>query len=277
VTRISAADEALAFAQRLVEITSQVLVERILSLILHGSLTFGDYVPGQSDIDLLAIVDQALSDSELDSLTSAVAAERARAPAPVDLRFVTRSIAAAPPETPPLELYIRLKAARPPALELRRREPDLIVELSICRQHGRALSGEAPRELIGSVRPEWVLRAGDAQLARWQWLTEDAPYAALMVLTACRVWRFGEEQIHCSKSAAGRWALGRDRSLHAVRDALRRRNGEPVAIEPAEIARLLKLVRARVATSAQRVDDRHSFRSSCQVLPPSREETTCDS
>jgi hypothetical protein len=72
-----------------------------------------------------------------------------------------------------------------------------------------------------------VVSVGDAQLARWQSLTEDAPYAALMVLTACRIWRFGEERIHCSKSAAGLWALARDPSLHAVRDALRHGRGIP--------------------------------------------------
>jgi hypothetical protein len=241
------AGAALAFAQRLTEITSQRLGESLVSMIVHGSLTFDDYVPGQSDIDLLAIVDHPLSDSEIDSLTRAVTAERARAPAPVDLRFITRAVATRPPERPPLELYLRLKASAPPAVEARRPEPDLIVELSICRQQGRALRGAEPDELIGEVRAEWVLSVGDAQLARWQSLTDDAPYAALMVLTACRIWRFGQERTHRSKSAAGTWALTRDPSLHAIRDALRQRTGDPVAVEPAEIARLLEIVRAQIA------------------------------
>lgn len=247
VTATVESQHDLAFAHRLAEISSQVLGGSLLSVILHGSLTFGDYVPGHSDIDLLAIVDHALSDSAIASLTRAVTAERARAPAPVDLRFVTRAVATAPPESPPLELYIRLTASAPPDVEARRIEPDLIVELSICRQHGRALSGAAPEELIGAVPPEWVLSVGDEQLARWQSLTDDAPYAALMVLTACRIWRFSEERIHCSKSAAAMWALTRDPSLQAIRDALRQRVGDPVPVEPAEIARLLELVRGRIA------------------------------
>jgi predicted nucleotidyltransferase len=254
MTRVPAAHStdataALEFAQRLADITSQPLGETLLSVVLHGSLTFDDYAPGQSDIDLLAIVDRALSDSEIESLTRTIAAERAQAPAPADLRFVTRAVAAAPPGTPPLELYIRLRAMAPTEIEARRREPDLIVELSICRQHGRALLGAPPRQLIGAVPAESVLTAGDAQLSRWQSLTDDAPYAALMVLTACRIWRFSEERIHCSKSAAGSWALTRAPSLHAIRDALRQRTGDPVLVQPSEIARLLEIVRARVATS----------------------------
>jgi hypothetical protein len=241
------AGAALAFARRLAEIGSAVLGESLLSVILHGSLTFDDYMPGQSDVDLLAIVEHPLTDSQVESLTGAVVAQRAQAPAPADLRFVTRTVAARPPEAPELDLYIRLESTAPPAVEVRCQEPDLLIELSISREHGRALLGAVPPRLIGTVPPALVLRVGDAQLARWQALTDDAPYAALMVLTACRVWRFSEERIHCSKSAAGSWALARDPSLRAVRDALRRRAGDPVPVEPAEIARLLEIVRARVA------------------------------
>jgi aminoglycoside adenylyltransferase-like protein/nucleotidyltransferase-like protein len=245
------ADEAaaLAFAHWLAEICSKLLGDSLLSVILHGSLTFDDYVPGQSDIDLFAIVDHPLSDSEIDLLTHVVTAQRPDAPGPADLRFATQAVATRPPTPPPLELYIRLKTSAPPEIEIRRREPDLIVELSICRQHGRAIHGAPPEELIGDISPESVLSVGDAQLARWQSLTDDAPYAALMVLTACRIWRFSQERIHCSKTAAGTWALRRDPSLDAVRDALRQRTGDRVAIEPAQIARLLNLVRARIAMS----------------------------
>ena len=92
-----------------------------------------------------------------------------------------------------------------------------------------------------------MLLAGDAQLARWQSLTDDAPYAALMVLTACRIWRFSEERAHSSKAAAASWALARDPSLTAARDALRQRAGDPVRIAPTEISRLLRIVRTRIA------------------------------
>ena len=248
--RIPEAHAALAFARRLVEISSQLLGEGLLSVILHGSLTFDDYMPGQSDIDLLAIVDHALSDSEIDSLTRAVTAERAQAPGPVDLRFVTRAVARRPPEPPPLELYIRLKASAPPAVEVRCPEPDLVVELSICRQHGHALHGAQPEELIGALHPERVISVGDAQLARWQSLTDDAPYAALMVLTACRIWRFSETHTHSSKATAGLWALEREPSLTAVRDALLQRAGKVVAIAPQEVSRVLAT--ARIATAAMR-------------------------
>ena len=126
-------------------------------------------------------------------------------------------------------------------------ERDLVVELSVCHTHGRSLLGAAPAELLGEVPAHWVLAAGDAQLAAWQAIGDDPPYAELMVLTACRVWHFAEEGRHASKATAAQWALGRDRTLGVVGEALRRRQGDPAArIGPAQVARLLAVVRARL-------------------------------
>jgi hypothetical protein len=160
------ANYALALADRLAETCSQSLAESLISVILHGSLTLGDYRSDRSDIDLLAIVARSLSDSELESLTHAVAVEQANTRCRVDLRVVTETIAASPVEGPPLELYVRLRPRRSREVAARElEEPDLLVELSICREHGSTLRGASPRQAIGSVPHHWVVRAGDAQLA----------------------------------------------------------------------------------------------------------------
>jgi len=240
--------DPVAVAERIAEVCARSLGDALASVVLHGSLALGDYTPGLSDIDLLVVVDRPVLDSEIDSLTRAVASGRADADGKVDLRVVTRAAAAIPSRAPPMELYVRLEGSAPPEIESRcPGEPDLVVEFAICRDHGRRLLGAAPHEIIGQVPDEWLLMAGDAQLARWESLTDDAPHAVLMVLTACRIWRFAEEHAHCSKAAGGHWALARDPSLTAVSDALRRRAGEPVRIEPAEIGRLLRIVHTRIA------------------------------
>ena len=137
---------------------------------------------------------------------------------------------------------MRLEDRRSPA------ERDLAVELSVCRAHGRSLLGAAPAQLIGEVLDRWVVAAGDAQLADWQAIGDDPPYAELTVLTACREWRFAKEGRHVSKAAAAQWALGRDPTLGVVGDALRRRHGDPATrIDPAQVGQLLAVVRARLA------------------------------
>jgi Aminoglycoside adenylyltransferase, C-terminal domain/Nucleotidyltransferase domain len=248
-------EAALRFAEELARACAGALGEAVAGVILHGSLTLDDYVPGRSDLDLLVVVDESLGDAQLAALVEAMASRRAEAPGPVDLRLVTRQVAASPTPAPPLEAYLRLTPSSGVRLEERRHpaERDLAVELSVCRAHGRSLLGAAPAELLGELPDRWVVAAGDAQLAAWQAIGDDPPYAELTVLTACRVWRFAEEGRHASKAAAAEWALGRDPTLGVVGDALRRRHGDPAArIDPAQVAWLLAVVRARLAEVGDR-------------------------
>jgi hypothetical protein len=164
---------------------------------------------------------------------------------------VTRQVAAAPTPVPPMEAYIELTPGSGSGMQVEHRHPgerDLVVEFSMCRSHGRSLWGAAPAGLIGEVPDEWVVHVGDAQLAAWEAIGEDPKHAELTVLTACRVWRFAEERRHCSKTAAGEWALRRDPTLQGVRDAPRQRRGDPTRrLDAAQVRQLLAVVRARLA------------------------------
>jgi predicted nucleotidyltransferase len=248
----------LEFAQTLAAWCARALGKSVAGMILHGSLTLGDYVPGRSDVDLLAVVDRALTDAQFTALTEAVAALRPRAPGRVDLRVVTRQVAASPTLAPPMEAYIEITPDSNSDLCIERRHPgerDLVVEFSMCRAHGRSLVGAAPAELLAEVPAAWVLAVGDAQLAGWEAIGDDPPHAELTVLTTCRIWRLAEEGRQGSKTAAGEWALRRDPKLTVVRDALARRRGKSMApLDPAQVAQLLALVRARLAQARDSAD-----------------------
>jgi predicted nucleotidyltransferase len=242
-------EEASRFAGTLAGACAVALGPAVTGVILHGSVTLDDYVPGRSDVDLLVVVDDPLTDAQVAALTEAMEGWRPRAPGRVDLRVVTRRVAASPTLAPPMELYIEITPGS--GLLVERRHPgerDLVVELSMCRAHGQSLLGAAPAELIGEVPDRWVLAVGDAQLADWEAIGDDPKHAELTVLTTCRIWRLAEAGRHGSKTTAAEWALGRDPTLQVVRDALHRRHGDPAArIDPAQVARLLALVRARLA------------------------------
>jgi Domain of unknown function (DUF4111)/Nucleotidyltransferase domain len=242
-------EEASRFAGTLAGSCAAALGPAVAGVVLHGSLTLDDYVPGRSDVDLLVVVDEPLTDAQVAALTEAVDRQRPRAPGRVDLRVVTRRVVAAPTPAPPMELYVEIAPGSDLLVERRHPgERDLVVEFSMCRAHGRSLLGAAPAELIGEVPDRWVLAVGDAQLADWEAIGGDLEHAELTVLTTCRVWRLAEEGRHCSKTAAGQWALARDPTLQVVRDALHRRHRDPARrIDPAQVARLLALVRARLA------------------------------
>ena len=214
----------------------------------------GDYVHGRSDVDVLVIVEDPLDDEQHARLVGAVGRERRRAPARVDLRVVLRAVAAAPTPAPPMELHVALDPTVDSGVHVERRSPgerDLVVELSVCRAHGRSLAGPAPSELIAPVPDDWVRAVGAAVLDTWQERPYEPRHGDLMVLTTCRVWRFAAEARHCSKTAAAEWVLGRDPTLGPVRDALRRRRGEAVPpLEESPVRRLLDVALVHVAPAS---------------------------
>jgi hypothetical protein len=239
---------ALAFAARAASECSDVLGDALVSVILHGSLTLDDFVPGRSDIDLLVVVGEPLDDEQLTALRDTVDQLAGSAPPRVDLRVVTRATAAAPTPAARMEAALTLRPGRTPEVETRIAEPDLVAEFSIARAHGRSIVGHAPEAVIGPVPDDWLIETGDRQLAAWQDLTDDADHAELMVLTACRIWRFATERVHCSKTAAGRWALERDPRLSVVEQALRQRNSDRAAVIAEDgITRVLALVRQELS------------------------------
>jgi hypothetical protein len=245
------AEEAMAFAQRLADVERDVLAEAgPLAVILHGSLVTGDFVPGRSDVDLLFVVERALTDDQTGRLLDALRRANNRG-LPLDLRVVTRAVAASPTMSPPMEFYLGRHPGEPDEIEIRSTgEPDLVVEFWVARRHGRSLSGREPHEIIGPVPDAWVLGYGLRLLDRWADLTDDDANAELMVLTACRIWRFAAVGEIASKSAAARWAFGQVPTLSAIPAALRRRAGEAgVTITKREVGDVL--VTARSATKAR--------------------------
>jgi hypothetical protein len=173
------------------------------TVIVTGSLALGDYQPGKSDVDLLV-----LSDAPTDGLVEAVEQAWRQEPGEFDLRVVRYAVAARPRRRPHLALGISDYGDR---FEVERdiEEADLVVEFSVCRQLGRS-------DVIGPVPDEWVDEVGAAVLTRWKTIGDDAPDRELMALTACRIWRFREERVHCSKPAAAQWA--RERGAHVAYD-----------------------------------------------------------
>jgi predicted nucleotidyltransferase len=186
------------------------------TVIVTGSLALGDYQPGKSDVDLLV-----LSDAPTDGLVEAVEQAWRQEPGEFDLRVVRYAVAERPRRRPRLALGISDYGDR---FEVKRdtEEADLVVEFSLCRQLGRS-------DVIGPVPDEWVDEVGAAVLTRWKTIGDDAHDRELMALTACRIWRFREERVHCSKPAAAQWARERGaRVAHddgAVRTLLDRASG----------------------------------------------------
>ena len=218
----SAEDAALVAVQRLADTCADILGANLVSAILHGSLTTDDFRPGESDLDLLLVIESRLTSAQADALVEAVRAADLGPAAGIDLLVVTRQVAAAPADAPARELAV---GYRPGAgdWDVDGRDDhvsDVWPELSEARAHGRSLVGPEPRDVLGEVPRDRVRDNGTAWLRSWLGLTDDEENAVYMVLTACRMWRFAVTGEHTSKSAAARWALEQDPPQRGVELAL---------------------------------------------------------
>jgi len=242
------AEAALDFAKTVAFSCSSALGDTLVGVILHGSLATAGYLNGKSDIDLLAIVEGPLSDFQIKAMIKAARTLRARAPAPVDLRVLKRCVAQSPTKAPFMEAYLRIRPGhRKVVVESRRLEPDLTIELSVCRAHGLSLFGLGPLETIVEIPRPLVLEVQDDLLAHWQAVGDDPRSAELTVLTACRIWLFSEEGRYTSKTDAAEWVLTQRPGLEVVRDALRHRSIDArTSIDGGQVQQLLALVRARL-------------------------------
>jgi predicted nucleotidyltransferase len=238
---------ALATVERLAASCQTVLQSSLVAAILHGSLTQDDFRPGISDLDLLLVVDRALTRQESGGLIKLVESFDVNPAGGVDLLVVTDQAAAVlDDDDPARELLVGRWPGPDEELEIsgpHEHVSDLWPELSEARANGRCLLGPEPPEIIGPVPAERVRANGLGHLRRWLGLTDDDANAVHMVLTACRMWRFELTGDHVSKTLAGEWALTLDPSLAGVEAALAMRTtAQPRTIAPSEIEKVLRRV-----------------------------------
>src|SRR3954470_19393411 len=97
---------ALSAADRLAGLRVAVVGPGLRSVMLHGSLAAGGFRPGRSDIDLLAVVDGRLSDSQAAAIEHGVRTVVGGPGDRVDLHVVTFESAGQPGRAPAVELQV---------------------------------------------------------------------------------------------------------------------------------------------------------------------------
>ncbi|MDQ1438557.1 MAG: hypothetical protein QOK43_2186 [Acidimicrobiaceae bacterium] len=231
----------------------EVLALNLIGLYVHGSLVSGAFVPDRSDLDLLAVVNRDLDDSEADALLMLFESNPFAHDFEIDFRAVTTVVAAEPSAAgwkPTLAFEIEIRPWSGGRARPRRGpvdEPDLVIELSQVRERSHTLFGPDASTVVGPVPAERVVEVGDGHLAMWQDLPFNPDVAELMVFTACRAWRFAVTGTHTSKDDAANWVLSRRPDLDVVAEALAIRHGAEGVIEAEPVFALLRIAREEIA------------------------------
>jgi hypothetical protein len=180
---------------------------------LYGSLATSDFDPASSDIDIVVVPDEALSDD----LFAAVAAMHARFAAgdspwatEIEVSYISRD--ALRRYDPARNLHPRINRGNG-TLTLEPHENDWVIQRYVLREHGVTLAGANPRTLIDPVQPDELRRATAELMRVWWGPMGDDParlrrrgYQAYTVLTMCRVLYTLQRGAIVSKPVAARWA-----------------------------------------------------------------------
>jgi hypothetical protein len=213
---------------------ARVLGPMLTGVYLHGSAALGGWSAELSDVDLLGVVA-----ASLDRRAKRVVSARLNHPslvcpaeAGLEMSLVTAAVAADPPRRPPFELHVTTGPS--PQTHLGgpgAADPDLLLHFAVCRRAGLAVAGPAPVEVFAEPPRAWLLERAAAEL---RWATRHGSFA-YRVLTACRAWRYLEDDVLGSKVDGGRWARSRlaDPAARQATDP-----GAPALVEAAVAAQL---------------------------------------
>ena len=186
----------------------QILQERLVGVYLYGSLTTGDFDPGSSDIDLLAVTSSGVSGAEFEALR-AMHLEFSRENPGWEDRVEVAYLSAAALRT--------FRSVRSPIAVISPGEPfhmseagrDWLMNWYVVRENGVALFGPPAESLIAPITREefagcvrdyavdWGDRIGEVPDRKGQ------AYAILTMCRALHLHRTGET---ASKRQAALWA-----------------------------------------------------------------------
>ena len=191
----------------------RVLGDALLAVYLHGSAVSGKLQP-QSDIDLLAIVDRAMSDDQRNDLLRTLLRISARHPAAPGgprcievMVFVLSHLSengfpARAEFTYGEWLRDEFEAG---AMPMPTCDPEYTLVLAQARQEAVSLIGQCAFELLPEISPKHVRQAmGDALPALLRGLRGDERN---VLLTLARMWRTAGTGAFVTKDAAAAWAI----------------------------------------------------------------------
>jgi len=210
---------------------------------LHGSLAMNCFYRAKSDVDLLVVVPETLSEAEREHAARALAQRSCDRPMPGDLEVSVLTIEQAANHHHPRPFEVHYSAAWTGEILADRvdygtqhSDPDLAAHITVVRQRGAVVSGPSPADLFGEVPHDDYLAAitADLQDVLSGNSLLSAPYYG--VLNACRVLatlRLGPGTV-LSKEEGAVWARDSLPAAHLplVEQTLRcYRSARPVAAQ----------------------------------------------
>lgn len=244
----SVPDDVATFGDAVAGRAADALEGDMVGAYFVGSIALGGYVPGESDIDIIAVSEQAPRVATRPLIAAAVLETVDDCPTRgLEFTLYRRAVTGSLPVGadfevnanggPRMERSVHLDQAAEPGFWY-------VLDRAIAHRRGVAIVGPPAGEVFADVPREMLL---DAMWRSMRWHREHEGATLYSVLNACRAWRFADEDVLGSKLEGAAWARRRWRAPDLIDAAVALRRGETAELRGSEVDELFDHVESVLA------------------------------
>jgi len=251
------ASEVAVFGDQIADVLARAIGTELVGVYFVGSVALGGHVPGESDIDIAAVSNSALTDPEKQRVAAAVIEASAACPARgLEFTLYRRDIVGSRPAGAGFEVNTNAGPRMPAAVHLDATvEPGFwyVMDRAIAHRSGLAISGPPARGIFIDVPRRMLLEAMDQSMS---WHRDHETATLHSVLNACRAWRFAVEDVLGSKLEGAAWARSAWPDTGLIDAAVALRHGEDAVLDDSAVEALLAAVATRLREALEAVGGR---------------------
>lgn len=213
--KVCASPALLEQIDNFVAFLCEIEQKNLIGVYLHGSLAMGCFQPGQSDLDLLVLIQQPPTPDRIHAWAQQIL-QSSCAPAPIELSVLARTQYTPWRHPTPFTFHFSesWRFALLAALDKgtwhdwqqeHPLDPDLAAHFTVTRQRGIRLAGAPIADAVPDVPwPDYL----DSIRRDFDWACERAQANPVyLVLNACRIWAAVADHVVLSKVEGAVWAM----------------------------------------------------------------------
>lgn len=197
----------------IVEQSQKILGDNLIGIYLHGSAVMGCFNEKTSDVDLLIVVKEAVSNNTKHCFMDMVVKLNAYAPKKgIELSIVRKSVCNPFAYPTPFELHFSIAhlewyQANPLDYidKMKGTDKDLAAHFTNICNSGKCLYGSSIKDVFGAVSKEFYFDSicNDIEQSEKE-IMENPTY---IILNLCRVLAYKKEELILSKREGGKWGV----------------------------------------------------------------------
>ena len=211
-----------------VEKSKEILQDNLVGVYLHGSAVMGCFNPAKSDLDLIVVVKQSMSDDKKRTYMEMVVELNEKAPAKgIEMSIVKQNVCKPFVYPTPFELHFSVahldwyrKNPDDYVSKMKGEDKDLAAHFTIINNRGRCLCGAPIKEIFDDVPVQDYIDSIWNDIAEAEEEITDNPL--YIILNLARVLAYIKDGLVLSKKEGGEWALKNvhERYHSLIQDAL---------------------------------------------------------